>query len=216
MLWKQACAARFSTDHQNFNLLFRLRQPRNNCGNFIEYLTPPLYLPAVFCVLHGFISNEGEFRLAVSKILKNDHVVRTVYGLMFYSIVRRLNLVSLRVGKVHGGDDLLVQNNLVVFPTIPELLPIRRSHAAEKFSSYAKIHLAKRRSKTLRPPPLHHVFRVCPRLPNQCAWGIKNSSDNHPLCLVNRVFCHLRPPLFSFDLQPHPTCRNSLPRIGDS
>ena len=43
-----------------------------------------------------FISNEGEFRLAVSKILKNNHVVRIVYGLMFYSIVRRLNLVSLR------------------------------------------------------------------------------------------------------------------------
>src|ERR1700726_2435035 len=74
---------------------------------------------------------------------------------MFYSIVRRLNLVSLRVGKVHGVNDLLVQNNLVVFPSIPELLPIRRSHAAAKFSSYAKIHLAKRRSKTLRP---HHCI----------------------------------------------------------
>src|SRR6266850_2019054 len=96
MLWKQACAARFSTDHQNFNLLFRLRQPRNNCGNFIEYLIPALELPAVFCVLHGFISNEGEFRLAVSKILKNNHVVRIVYGLMFYSVLRRLNPVSLR------------------------------------------------------------------------------------------------------------------------
>src|ERR1041384_3577638 len=138
----------------------------------------------------GFISNEGELRLAVSKILKNNHGVRTVYGLMFYSIVLRLNLVSLRVGKVHGGNDLLVQNNLVVFPSIPELLPIRRFHATKKFSSHAKIHLAKRRSKTLRPPPLHHIFRVCPRLPNQCAWGIKNSGDNHPLFLVNRVFCH--------------------------
>src|SRR5229473_6366948 len=174
MPWKQACAARFSTDHQNFNLLFRLRQPRNNCGNFIEYLVPALYLPAVLCVLHGFISNEGEFRLAVSKILKNNHVVGTVYGLMFYSIVRRLNFVSLRVRKVHRVNDLLVQNNLVVFTTIPELLPIRRSHAAEEFSSHAKIDLAKRRSKTLRPPPLHHVLPVCPRLPNQFAWGIKN------------------------------------------
>src|SRR6202035_3155310 len=76
-------------------------------------------------------------------------------GLMFYSIVRRLNLVSLRVGKVHGGNDLLVQNDLVVFPSIPELLPIRRSQAAAKFSSYAKIHLAKRRSKPLRP---HHCI----------------------------------------------------------
>src|SRR5712692_7190418 len=103
---------------------FACASPRNNCGNFIEYLIPALYLPAVFCVLHGFISNQGEFRLAVSKILKNNHVVRIVYGLMFYSIVRRLNFVSLRVGKVHGVNDLLVQNNLVVFPTIPALLPI--------------------------------------------------------------------------------------------
>src|ERR1019366_1807460 len=135
--------------------------------------------------------NEGEIRLAVSKILKGNHIVRTVYGLMFYSILLRLNLFSLRVGKVHGGNDLLVQNNLVVFASIPELLPIRRSHAAAKFSSHTKINLAKWRSKTLRPPPLHHVFRVCPRLPNQFAWGIKNSCDNHPLCLVNRVICHL-------------------------
>ena len=29
-------------DHENFNLLFRLRQPGNNCGNFIEYLVPAL------------------------------------------------------------------------------------------------------------------------------------------------------------------------------
>src|SRR5882672_5693294 len=135
---------------------------------------------------------------------------------MFYSICRRLNLVSLRVGKVHGGNDLLVQNNLVVFTSIPELLAIRRSHAAEKFSPHAKIHLAKRRSKTLRPPPLHHIIRVCPRLPNQFAWGIKNSCDNHPLRLVNRASCHLSSPFFSFDSQPHPVCRNSLPRIGDS
>src|SRR5258708_12545826 len=112
MLWKQACAARFSTDHQNFNFLFRLRQPRNNFGNFIEYLIPALCLPAVFCVLHGFISNEGEFRPAVSKILKNNHVVRTVYGLMFYSIVPRLNLFSLPVAKVHDTYYLL-------FRTIP-------------------------------------------------------------------------------------------------
>jgi hypothetical protein len=48
------------------------------------------------CVLHGFISNEGEFRLAVSNILKKNHVVHIVYGLMFYSVLRRLNPVSLR------------------------------------------------------------------------------------------------------------------------
>jgi hypothetical protein len=72
-------------DHPGFNFLFRLRQPRNNCSNFIEYLLRALQLTAIDCVLHGFISNEGEFRLAVSKILKKNHVVRTVYGLMLYS-----------------------------------------------------------------------------------------------------------------------------------
>jgi len=45
-------------------------------------------LTAIFGALQSFISNEGEFRLAVSKILKGSHIVRTVYGLMFYSILR--------------------------------------------------------------------------------------------------------------------------------
>jgi hypothetical protein len=49
-----------------------------------------------FRALQGFTSNEGEFRLAVSKVLKDGHVVRTVYGLMFYSVLRRLNPLSLR------------------------------------------------------------------------------------------------------------------------
>jgi hypothetical protein len=53
-------------------------------------------LTALHCVRHGFISNEGEFRLAVSNILKKNHVVHIVYGLMFYSVLRRLNPVSLR------------------------------------------------------------------------------------------------------------------------
>src|SRR5262249_27946315 len=143
-------------------------------------------------------------------------VTRTFYGLVFYSKLLSLNLVSLRVGKVHRENDLLVQNNLVVFTTIPALLPIRGSHAAEKFTSHAKIYLADRRGKTLGPPPLHHIFRICPRLPNQLAWGIKNSGDNHPLFLMHRVFCHLWPPPFSFASKPNPACRNSLPRIGDS
>jgi len=72
-------------DRQNVNFLFRLCQPGNNHSNFIEYLVPTLHLTAIFRALHGFISNEGEFRLAVSEILKDGHVVRTVYGLMFYS-----------------------------------------------------------------------------------------------------------------------------------
>ena len=70
---------------QNSNLLFRLRQLRNNCGNFIEYLVPALHLTAIFRALHGFISSESEFRPAIPEILKDGDVVRTVYGLMFYS-----------------------------------------------------------------------------------------------------------------------------------
>ena len=71
----QALAASLSrisrvTTSQNFNFLFRQRQLRNNRGNFIEYLEPALHLTAIFRALHGFISNEGEFRLAVSEILK--------------------------------------------------------------------------------------------------------------------------------------------------
>jgi len=46
---------------------------------------PALHLTAIFRALQGFISDEGEFRLAVSEILKEGHVVRTVDGLMFYS-----------------------------------------------------------------------------------------------------------------------------------
>ena len=71
--------------HQRLNFLFRLRKLRNNCGNLIECLVPALELTAVSRALHGVISNEGQFCLAVSQILKEGHVVRTVYDLMFYS-----------------------------------------------------------------------------------------------------------------------------------
>src|SRR5215469_4717824 len=151
-------------NHQSFSFSFRLRQPHNNCGKFIEYLVPALELTALDCVLHGLISNESEFRLAVPNILKKHYVVHALDGLMFCSL--RLNPVSLRVGKVHRRNDLLVRNNLMVFTTIPALLPIRCSHAKQKFPSHAKIYLANGRSKALRSPPLHHVLRVCPRLPN--------------------------------------------------
>src|SRR5215468_835563 len=169
----------------------RLGQSLNNCSNLIEYLLHALQLTALDCVPQGLIPNEGEFRLAVSKILKGDHVVRVFYGLMFYSNLRRINLVPLRVGKVHGGNDLLVQNNLEVFTAIPEFLAVRHSSANEKFPSHAKIHLAKRRSTAIGAPPLHYIFRVCPRLPNQFAWGIKNPGNNHPLRLIHRFYWHL-------------------------
>jgi hypothetical protein len=64
--------------NQSFSFLFRLRQVRKNRGNFIEYLDPALHLTAIFRALHGFISNEGKFRLAVSEILKSDHVIGAI------------------------------------------------------------------------------------------------------------------------------------------
>jgi hypothetical protein len=70
---------------RNFDFLFRLHQLRNNRGNLVEDLVPALKLTAVFCALHGFVSSEGELRLAVSEILKDGHVVRAVDSLMFYS-----------------------------------------------------------------------------------------------------------------------------------
>ena len=51
----------------------------------VEYLVPALELPAILYALHGFISNEGKLRLAISEILKKSHVVSTLDGLMFYA-----------------------------------------------------------------------------------------------------------------------------------
>lgn len=57
-------------DHRSFSFLFRQRQTLNNRSKFIEYLLHPFQLTGLECILHGFISNEGEFRPAVSNILK--------------------------------------------------------------------------------------------------------------------------------------------------
>jgi hypothetical protein len=65
--------------------LFRLRQLRNHRGNFIEYLVPALKLTAISRAFHRFVSDQGEFRLAVSEILKDSHVVCAVYRFVFYS-----------------------------------------------------------------------------------------------------------------------------------
>ena len=61
--------------NQSFSFLFRLRQVRKNCGKLIEYLVPALQLTTLFRVLHGLVSDESQFRLAVSKVLKSDHVI---------------------------------------------------------------------------------------------------------------------------------------------
>src|SRR6267143_1915984 len=76
---------RLSFANQSSNFLFRLRQLCNNGRNFIECLNPALELTALFCALHGFISNQGELRLAVPEILKDGQVVRAVDGLRFDS-----------------------------------------------------------------------------------------------------------------------------------
>jgi len=146
------------------------------------------------------------FVLAVSKSLKNNTSCASLWPHVLFHSAQAQPCFP-RVGKVHGVNDLLVQNNLVVSP--PFQPPAhRRFHAAEKFSSTAKIILQNGAVKNPSAPPLHHILRVCPRLPNQCAWCVKNSSDHHPLFSFNRVFVISGPPLSSFDSQPHPTCRN--------
>src|SRR5579871_1525670 len=180
---------RFEFRKSKLSFLFRLLQSRDNHRNLVECLLPSFQLTALHSVLHGFISNEGEFRLAVPNVLKKNYVVCTLDGLMFCSL--KLDSVPIRVGKVHRRNDLLVRNNLMIFTTIPALLPIRSSHAKQELPSHAKIYLANGRSKSLRPPPLHHILRICPSLPDQFARGIKNSGDNHPLRLIHRAFCHV-------------------------
>ncbi len=53
-------------DRQNVGFLLCLCQPRNNRGDFLEYLVPALHLTAFFRALHGFIADEGQFRAAVA------------------------------------------------------------------------------------------------------------------------------------------------------
>ena len=65
-------------DRRHFNFLVRLRQLRKNCGKLIEYLVPALQLTTFFRVLHGLVSDESQFRLAVSKVLKSDHVIGAI------------------------------------------------------------------------------------------------------------------------------------------
>jgi hypothetical protein len=174
----------------------QIREFCNHCSNLIEYLLPTLELPAVDRVLHGFIAGEGELRLTVTKVFKGGHIVGAFDGLMLYAIVLGLDLVAFRVGEVHGGDNLLERNDLVVFAGIPEILAIGRSHAAEELTSNSKIDLADGRGKTLWPPPLHHVLRVCPRPPDQLAWGVEYPCDHHPFRTAWLVFRHLSTSVF--------------------
>ncbi len=92
-----------------------MRQFRENCGKLIKHLVPALELTTLFCVFHGLVSDEGQFPPAITKVFNRDHVIGDIDGFVFYSIVLRLNFVSIGVREVHAGDDLLVRNNLVVF-----------------------------------------------------------------------------------------------------
>jgi hypothetical protein len=100
-------------------------------------------LPAVLCVFHAFIANHGEFRLAVPKILKNNHVARIVYGLMFDSILRRLNPVSLRrfayvAVSLSSQDAMLFTDNAAQLgPQPPSKRPKLLSLDAEQATSIA-------------------------------------------------------------------------------
>src|SRR5579871_1699860 len=80
--------------HPSVRFLFT-RQPRDNRGKLLEYLVPALELTAILRALHGLISNVGEFRPAVSQVLKEGHVVRALDRLMFDPQLRGINLVSL-------------------------------------------------------------------------------------------------------------------------
>src|SRR3984885_2384413 len=68
-------------------LISPTNQFRKNCGKLIEHLVPALELTTLFCVFHGLVSDEGQFRLAIAKVLKRDHVIGAIDGIMFYSIV---------------------------------------------------------------------------------------------------------------------------------
>jgi len=115
MLFFSFLSPRLSFANQSFIVLFRMRQFRENCGKLIKHLVPALELTTLFCVFHGLVSDEGQFPPAITKVFNRDHVIGAIDGFMFYSIVLRLNFVSIGVREVHAGDDLLVRNNLVVF-----------------------------------------------------------------------------------------------------
>jgi len=83
-----------------------------------------------------------------------------------------------------------MQNNLVVFNRIPALLPIPGAFMQQRSFPPREIHLTNRAVKPFVPTTALCTSGLStPSKPTRV--GHQNSCDNHPLCLVNRVFCHL-------------------------
>ena len=164
-------------------------QRTNSNGNFIEYLVPALQVTTIFCALHGFISNEVKFPVNPQREL---HLVRS---LMFYSILCGSTLF------------LYIKETIFSCRTISRVLLFRDPARPARCS---------REIFLLREPlgaagPRHHCITVwvCPRPPSGVGHQILS------LTTIRLASRHIRPPLSSTP-QPHPACRNSLPRIGDS
>jgi hypothetical protein len=72
--------------------------------------------------------------------------VRIVHGLMFYPILRRLNLVPLRVSKVHRVNNLLDRLTIRERDTIASATPLRILACFSALSSAAQITFAEKRA----------------------------------------------------------------------
>ncbi len=174
-----------------------MRQPSNDSFEFIEDLEPAFELAGRFGFFHGFIAGEGEFGLAVSEVLEGGDIVGVFDGLMLDSVVLGGDLVALGVGKVHGGDDLLVRDDLVVLAGVEEILPVGGAHADEEFPVDAEVDVADWAGETDWPPPLAYEVRVGPGLPEQFWRSVESSCDGHAFRFNACVLGHLFFPLFA-------------------
>jgi len=136
--------------------------------------------------------------------------VRTVNGLMFYSICAGSTLFP--PGQKSNRVQSSVQDNLVVFPPFQNSCPSGLSCSRE-ISSHSKIHLANRRSKDPSAPTTASHTSVCHALKTNLRGASKTlvttiRSISLTVCLssLTSVFFHL--------INNHSACRNSLPRIG--
>src|SRR5580704_7609973 len=78
---------------------------------------------------------------------------------------------------------------------------VRAMHHLFPHAACPYIHLLNRRRKTLRPKPLHHLFRISPRLPHHLAWSIEQPRQNDlpvggtlHFSNVSSFFCHFSSP----------------------
>ena len=99
---------------------------------------------------------------------------------------------------------------------------VRPVHRVPPNTARPHIRLMNRSRKSERPPPLHHLLRVPPRLPNQFPRRMHHPCDhNLPVCrILNETFsCFghaFSPFVFSADIDPNgpaaaPKFRDTLP-----